>query len=58
MSTQKTEQAISVEFPSPGEIEAMERVGREPGAVGYDDCDRLVRRRSDGELEILSGDES
>lgn len=55
MKTQTTEQAISIEFPSPEEIEVMERLGREPGAVGYDDYGRLVRRLPDEKLEILSG---
>ncbi|WP_423161709.1 hypothetical protein [Stenotrophomonas geniculata] len=58
MKAQTTEQPITIEFPSPEEIQVMERLGMEPGAVGYDDHGRLVRRLSDGELEILSGGDS
>ncbi|HCH0556391.1 hypothetical protein [Gluconobacter kondonii] len=58
MKAQATEQAISIEFPSPEEIQVMERLGMEPGAVGYDDHGRLVRRLPDGELEILSAVDS
>ncbi|MEX5405890.1 hypothetical protein VPH47_16720 [Stenotrophomonas sp. WED208] len=58
MKAQKTEQVNSIEFPSLSEIQVMERLGMEPGAVGYDDLGRLVRRLPDGELEVLPGVES
>lgn len=58
MKAQKTQEAVSIEFPSPDETEVMKRLGMEPGAVGYDDLGRLVRRLPDGELEYLSGAES
>lgn len=45
--------------PTPGEIAAMAAIGRQPGAVGYNDTGQLIRVRADGSHEILeeAGDE-
>ncbi|MEY9142102.1 hypothetical protein [Bradyrhizobium elkanii] len=37
--------------PTPEQIEFARQRGMEPGAVGYDDNGRLVRRLADGSLE-------
>lgn len=34
---------------------AMARIGSRPGAVGYDNHERLVRVRADGTFEVLQG---
>ncbi len=40
--------------PTQAEIEEMQRIGLEPGAAGYDESGKLVRRRPDGTLEALA----
>ncbi len=40
--------------PAPEEIAAMAALGRQPGAVGYNDAGQLVRVRADGSHEILA----
>ena len=39
--------------PSAEEIEKAAECGRQPGAVGYDETDQLVRRKADGGFEAL-----
>jgi hypothetical protein len=39
--------------PSPDEVSAMARLGSEPGAVGYDDSDHLVRSRQGGGVDVI-----
>ena len=40
-------------YPSAEVIAAAEKRGQQPGAVGYDEAGRLVRRRADGGLDVL-----
>lgn len=47
------EAAKAAMSPSPEEIERMAEIGRQPGAVGYDEEGRLVRRLPNGGLEVI-----
>lgn len=44
-----------LETPTPAEVEEMRQLGLQPGAVGYDEHGNLVRRLSDGSVEVIPG---
>lgn len=45
----------TLEWLTPDQREEMRLLGLEPGAVGYDEYGNLVRRLSDGSVEVIPG---
>lgn len=53
MNAHQSEDPDSIGLPTQAEIQFMEELGLQPGAVGYDSRGHLVRRLDDGSLERL-----